>query len=305
MLVIEKIDFLRWRKLCAIGSLLLISLGAIFLGWRGLNLGLDFTGGALVEARLQQEVDNSEIRSALTSTGVEKFVVQSLDGDSGVMIRLAQSEDSRVSDTAIGALRQLDSAVEILKVDFVGAQVGSELAEQGVIGALAALALVLIYVAFRFQFKFALAAIVALFHDVIITMGFFAITRLEFDLSVLAALLALVGYSLNDTIVVFDRIRENLRFASYAEDSLLCINNSIRQVFTRTIHTSATTLLVLLALLVFGGPAIFDFALALMIGILVGTYSSIYIASPLLLAMQIRREDVLLDIRNKKELDVV
>ena len=305
MLVIEKIDFLRWRKLCAIGSLLLISLGAIFLGWRGLNLGLDFTGGALVEARLQQEVDNSEIRSALTSTGVEKFVVQSLDGDSGVIIRLAQSEDSRVSDTAIGALRQLDSAVEILKVDFVGAQVGSELAEQGVIGALAALALVLIYVAFRFQFKFALAAIVALFHDVIITMGFFAITRLEFDLSVLAALLALVGYSLNDTIVVFDRIRENLRFASYAEDSLLCINNSIRQVFTRTIHTSATTLLVLLALLVFGGPAIFDFALALMIGILVGTYSSIYIASPLLLAMQIRREDVLLDIRNKKELDVV
>ena len=305
MLVIEKIDFLRWRKLCAIGSLLLISLGAIFLGWRGLNLGLDFTGGALVEARLQQEIANSEIRSALTSTGVEKFVVQSLDGDSGVIIRLAQSEDSRVSDTAIGALRQLDSAVEILKVDFVGAQVGSELAEQGVIGALAALALVLIYVAFRFQFKFALAAIVALFHDVIITMGFFAITRLEFDLSVLAALLALVGYSLNDTIVVFDRIRENLRFASYAEDSLLCINNSIRQVFTRTIHTSATTLLVLLALLVFGGPAIFDFALALMIGILVGTYSSIYIASPLLLAMQIRREDVLLDIRNKKELDVV
>ncbi len=305
MLVIEKIDFLRWRKLCAIGSLLLISLGAIFLGWRGLNLGLDFTGGALVEARLQQEIANSDIRSALTSAGVEKFVVQSLDGDSGVIIRLAQSEDSQVSDTAIGALRQLDSAVEILKVDFVGAQVGSELAEQGVIGALAALALVLVYVAFRFQFKFALAAIVALFHDVIITMGFFAITRLEFDLSVLAALLALVGYSLNDTIVVFDRIRENLRFASYAEDSLLCINNSIRQVFTRTIHTSATTLLVLLALLVFGGPAIFDFALALMIGILVGTYSSIYIASPLLLAMQIRREDVLLDIRNKKELDVV
>ena len=305
MLVIEKIDFLRWRKLCAIGSLMLISLGAIFLGWRGLNLGLDFTGGALVEARLQQEIANSDIRSALTSAGVEKFVVQSLDGDSGVIIRLAQSEDSQVSDTAIGALRQLDSAVEILKVDFVGAQVGSELAEQGVIGALAALALVLVYVAFRFQFKFALAAIVALFHDVIITMGFFAITRLEFDLSVLAALLALVGYSLNDTIVVFDRIRENLRFASYAEDSLLCINNSIRQVFTRTIHTSATTLLVLLALLVFGGPAIFDFALALMIGILVGTYSSIYIASPLLLAMQIRREDVLLDIRNKKELDVV
>ena len=305
MLVIEKIDFLRWRKLCAIGSLVLISLGAIFLGWRGLNLGLDFTGGALVEARLQQEIANSDIRSALTSAGVEKFVVQSLDGDSGVIIRLAQSEDSQVSDTAIGALRQLDSAVEILKVDFVGAQVGSELAEQGVIGALAALALVLVYVAFRFQFKFALAAIVALFHDVIITMGFFAITRLEFDLSVLAALLALVGYSLNDTIVVFDRIRENLRFASYAEDSLLCINNSIRQVFTRTIHTSATTLLVLLALLVFGGPAIFDFALALMIGILVGTYSSIYIASPLLLAMQIRREDVLLDIRNKKELDVV
>ena len=305
MLVIEKIDFLRWRKLCAIGSLLLISLGAIFLGWRGLNLGLDFTGGALVEARLQHEIANSDIRSALTSAGVEKFVVQSLDGDSGVIIRLAQSEDSQVSDTAIGALRQLDSAVEILKVDFVGAQVGSELAEQGVIGALAALALVLVYVAFRFQFKFALAAIVALFHDVIITMGFFAITRLEFDLSVLAALLALVGYSLNDTIVVFDRIRENLRFASYAEDSLLCINNSIRQVFTRTIHTSATTLLVLLALLVFGGPAIFDFALALMIGILVGTYSSIYIASPLLLAMQIRREDVLLDIRNKKELDVV
>ena len=305
MLVIEKIDFLRWRKFCAIGSLVLISLGAIFLGWRGLNLGLDFTGGALVEARLQQEIANSDIRSALTSAGVEKFVVQSLDGDSGVIIRLAQSEDSQVSDTAIGALRQLDSAVEILKVDFVGAQVGSELAEQGVIGALAALALVLVYVAFRFQFKFALAAIVALFHDVIITMGFFAITRLEFDLSVLAALLALVGYSLNDTIVVFDRIRENLRFASYAEDSLLCINNSIRQVFTRTIHTSATTLLVLLALLVFGGPAIFDFALALMIGILVGTYSSIYIASPLLLAMQIRREDVLLDIRNKKELDVV
>ena len=305
MLVIEKIDFLRWRKLCAIGSLLLISLGAIFLGWRGLNLGLDFTGGALVEARLQQEVANSDIRSALASAGAEKFVVQSLDGDSGVIIRLAQSEDSQVSDTAIGALRQLDSAVEILKVDFVGAQVGSELAEQGVIGALAALALVLVYVAFRFQFKFALAAIAALFHDVIITVGFFAITNLEFDLSVLAALLALVGYSLNDTIVVFDRIRENLRFASYAEDRLLCINNSIRQVFTRTIHTSATTLLVLLALLVFGGPAIFDFALALMIGILVGTYSSIYIASPLLLAMQIRREDVLLDIRNKKELDVV
>ena len=305
MLVIEKIDFLRWRKLCAIGSLLLISLGAIFLGWRGLNLGLDFTGGALVEARLQQEVANSDIRSALASAGAEKFVVQSLDGDSGVIIRLAQSEDSQVSDTAIGALRQLDSAVEILKVDFVGAQVGSELAEQGVIGALAALALVLVYVAFRFQFKFALAAIAALFHDVIITVGFFAITNLEFDLSVLAALLALVGYSLNDTIVVFDRIRENLRFASYAEDRLLCINNSIRQVFTRTIHTSATTLLVLLALLVFGGPAIFDFALALMIGILVGTYSSIYIASPLLLAMQISREDVLLDIRNKKELDVV
>ena len=305
MTFIDKIDFLRWRKLCALASVLLIALGGAFLGWRGLNLGLDFTGGALVEARLQQQVANAEIRSALSAAGVEKFVVQSLDSESGVIIRLAQSDDSQVSDTAIGALRQLDSAVEILKVDFVGAQVGSELAEQGVIGALAALALVLVYVAFRFQFKFALAAIVALFHDVLITIGFFAMARLEFDLSVLAALLALVGYSLNDTIVVFDRIRENLRFASYADDSLLCINNSIRQVFTRTIHTSATTLLVLLALLIFGGSAIFDFALALTVGILVGTYSSIYIASALLLVMKIKREDVLLDTRTQKELDVV
>ena len=305
MSFIDKIDFLRWRKLCALASILLIAFGGAFLGWRGLNLGLDFTGGALVEARLQQQLANADIRSALSAAGIEKFVVQSLDSESGVIIRLAQSDNSQVSDAAINALRQLDSAVEILKVDFVGAQVGSELAEQGVIGALAALALVLVYVAFRFQFKFALAAIVALFHDVLITVGFFAVARLEFDLSVLAAVLALVGYSLNDTIVVFDRIRENLRFASYADDSLLCINNSIRQVFTRTIHTSATTLLVLLALLIFGGSAIFDFALALTVGILVGTYSSIYIASALLLVMNIKREDVLLDTRAQKELDVV
>ena len=302
---INQIDFMRWRKPCVLISLLLIVIGLTFVSWRGLDLGLDFSGGALVEVRLSKPVDNATVRAAFTNAGLEKFVLQSLGQQNELIITLAQNDDARVADRATAVLQQLDPDMEIMKVDFVGAQVGSELAEQGVIGALVALALVLAYVAFRFQIKFAAAAIVALFHDVIITVGLFAVARIEFDLSVLAALLALIGYSLNDTIVVFDRIRENLRFASYADDTLLCVNNSIRQVFTRTIHTSSTTLLVLLALLIFGGSAIFDFALALIIGVLVGTYSSIYVASSLLLAMRVKRDDVLVDTGSKKELDVV
>ena len=303
---LTQIDFLRWRRLCALGSLALIVVGLAVFAVRGLNLGLDFTGGALLEARLSDAtISNAEVRAELGAQGLEKFVVQRLGADNEIMVRVAQSDDAQVSDLAGAALRQLDPAMEVLKIDYVGAQVGSELAEQGVIGALAALALVLLYVAFRFQLKFALAAIAALFHDVVITVGFFALFRIEFDLSVLAALLALIGYSLNDTIVVFDRIRENLRFGGHADDAPLTVNASIQQVFTRTIHTSGTTLLVLLALLIFGGSAIFDFALALTIGVIVGTYSSIYIASPLLLMLRVQRADVTLTSNDKKELDVV
>ena len=301
----KRLDFVGPRRYFLLGSLTLCVISVVLLLTRGLNFGLDFSGGVLVDVRFQRVVAASDLRVELERGGFEKYTVQASDQEQSFIVRLPQSDDANLSDAAISVLRGLDADLIVRQVDFVGAQVGSELVEQGVIGTLAALLLILLYIAFRFQLKFALGAIVALFHDVLITLGFFSAVWLEFDLGVLAALLALIGYSLNDTIVVFDRVRGNFYFSSDAGNSEKVINGSIQDVFERSIHTSSTTLLVLVSLLVFGGPAIFDFALALSVGIIVGTYSSFCIASPVLLLLNIQREDVVIEARSDKETDVV
>lgn len=287
----KPIDFMGFRKAASVLSIALIIASIALLAVNGLNLGLDFTGGTSVELEYEQPPGLDEVRRTLEEAGYEQFVVQNFGSDTTVLVRLAQADDDSLADTIVDALAADGDALELVSSEFVGSQVGDELKEDSGLGLLIALAVVLIYVGMRFQFKFGIAAVVPLAHDVIIVLGVFALFQWTFDLTVLAALLAVIGYSLNDTIVVADRIRENFR-KMRVDDPERVINESIHQTISRTINTSGTTLVVLLALYFLGGEAINNFALALIIGVVVGTYSSIYVSANLLVAFNVTRDDL-------------
>jgi preprotein translocase subunit SecF len=289
------IDFLGKRKLATIFSSLLIIIALASLFIRGLSLGIDFTGGTLVEVGFPQAVELPAVRDKLTEVGFGDAVVQHFGTSRDVLIRLAPREDmesAALSDRAFTALQTLEAGVDLRRVEFVGPQVGDELTEDGGLAMLYALIGILIYVGLRFEYRFAIGSVIALIHDVIITIGVFSVLQVEFDLPVLAAVLAVIGYSLNDTIVVFDRIRENFR-KMRKDDAIEIINSSLNQTLSRTLVTSLTTLLVLLALFIFGGEIIHGFALALIVGVVVGTYSSIYVASSAIVMMGVSKADLM------------
>ncbi len=287
------IPFMKWRWVAIALSGLAIVTAVVSLSLQQLNWGLDFTGGTLIEVVYSDSADLSSIRSVLAEEGYDGAVVVSFGTDRDVLVRLPDGYSDEQGALMVDKLRSsTDMAIELRRIEFVGPQVGDELRDDGGIAMLTALGLVMLYVAFRFQIKFALGAVLALAHDVIVTLGFFSLTGLEFDLTVLAALLAVVGYSLNDTIVVSDRIRENLRKIRRAEARDV-INISLTETLGRTLVTSLTTLLVLTALALFGGEMIFGFAVALLVGVTVGTYSSMYVASTTLLQLGVSKEDVM------------
>lgn len=290
------IDFMRARRIAFAVSAALLLISVVSLATQGLRLGLDFTGGTLVELSYPQAPELEEIRDQLEIAGYEHFVVQNFGSSRDVLVRLSQGFAPEVGEEVRSLLSGGEADVELRRAEFVGAQVGEELRDQGGLGMLVALICVMIYVAFRFQYKFAIGSVLALAHDVILLMGFFSLFRIDFDLTVLAALLAVIGYSLNDTIVVYDRIRENFRTVREGGPKEL-INLSINQTLIRTTITSLTTLLVLFSLLIFGGEMIHNFALALIVGVLVGTYSSIYVAGTLLLGLKISRDDLALPVK--------
>lgn len=288
-------DFMGKRKLAVIISLILIIISIAAMGMRGLNLGVDFTGGTLVEVGYAESVELESVRKALASSGYGDAIVQHFGTAKDVLIRLPvtdkDADKAALSNRVLGSLVST-GAPEMRRVEFVGPQVGDELRDKGGLAMLYALIGILIYVALRFEWRFSLGSVAALIHDVILVVGFFAITQIEFDLTVLAALLAVIGYSLNDTIVVFDRIRENFRRIRKATSEGV-LNTSINQTLSRTLMTSITTLLVLIALFVFGGEVIHSFSIALIVGVVVGTYSSIYVASSALLALDVSKEDLM------------
>ncbi len=286
------INFMRFRKIAITISLILFvgSIGSIFT--KGLSLGLDFSGGTLVEIQYEDSVDLQEIRSVLSENDYEDFQVVNFGSSLDVLIKIAdQPGNSSLGDQIFALLSSNDFEGELKRIEFVGPQIGSELRDQGGLGMLVALAMILLYVAFRFQYKFALGAVAALGHDVVIILGLFSIFAWDFDLSVLAALLAVIGYSLNDSIVVSDRIRENFR-SERALGSEDLINLSLNQTLSRTVITSLTTLLVLFALFFFGGEAVRGFSLGLIIGVLIGTYSSLYIVTTILISLNLSQEDM-------------
>lgn len=288
------VNFMRFRHISTAISLTLLLISVVAIGMRGLNFGLDFTGGTLLEVEYETPVPLSEVKSVLDTAGYRDVVVQNFGSETDVLVRMSESFRDDLGNEVLGLLQTNveDNSLTLLRSEFVGASVGEELRDQGGIAMLVALFVVMAYVAFRFQWKFSVGAVMALFHDVLIIVGMFALFQWEFDLNVLAALLAVIGYSLNDTIVVSDRIRENFRMMRIGSPVEI-INESLTQTLGRTLMTSLTTILVLLALLFLGGDIIHNFALALTIGVGVGTYSSIYIAANLLLAFNISREDLL------------
>ena len=288
----QPFDFMGFRKIASVLSIALVIASIALLGIRGLNLGMDFTGGTSVEFEYAEAPSLDEIRTQLTEAGYEQFSVQNFGADTIVLIRMAEAGNDELASEVTEVLSRTGAELELVSSEFVGSQVGDELKEDSGLGLLIALAVVLIYVGMRFQFKFGIASVIPLAHDVLIVLGVFALFQWTFDLTVLAALLAFIGYSLNDTIVVADRIRENFRKMRVGEPWDI-INQSIHETITRTINTSGTTLVVLIALYFLGGEAINNFALALMIGVVVGTYSSIYVSANMLMVMGITREDLM------------
>ncbi|WP_417329094.1 protein translocase subunit SecF [Halomonas cupida] len=291
------IDFMGRRKLAFAFSALMVVASIIALVIQGLALGLDFTGGTLIEVQYASAPTLDSVREALAQGGFNDVSVQTFGAANEVLIRLQQAFDADVGQRIVDLLAQGGVDVNLVRAEFVGAQVGDQLRDQSGLGMLLALGGVMLYVAFRFQYKFALGALVSLVHDVIIVLGVFAAFQLEFDLTVLAAVLAVIGYSLNDTIVVYDRIRENIR-KSRIDDMAQIFNEAINQTLSRTLATSGTTILVLVALAVLGGDMIHNFAIALLVGIGIGTFSSIYVASALLIQLKLQRKDL---IPEKKE----
>ncbi|MGK0443892.1 MAG: preprotein translocase subunit SecF [Bermanella sp.] len=300
---VKDMNFMGMRKVAAALSiaLILISIGSLIT--QGLKLGLDFTGGTLIEVAYETGANVNDIRKTLESSGYEDVTVQHFGSEEDVLVRMKESYRANLGEEVLQVLQDAtEEDVVLRRSEFVGSQVGEELRDEGGLALLLALAVVMIYVAARFQFKFSVGAVVALMHDVIIILGLFSLMQIEFDLTVLAALLAVIGYSLNDTIVVADRIRENFRIIRQMQP-IDVINRSLTQTLGRTLVTSLTTLLVLLALLWVGGELIHNFALALTVGVVVGTYSSIYVSANILLYMQISREDLLPPEEENEELD--
>ena len=291
-----RIDFMGKRKLALVFSvvILLVAAGAIVA--RGLSLGIDFTGGTLIEVGYEQDADLAQVRQVLAEGGFGDASVQQFGTARDVLIRLGQSDEQNSAQISDKVFSQLSAAVdgqaELRRVEFVGPQVGDELTEDGALAVLVALMAILVYVALRFEWRFAVGSVIALVHDVLFTIGLFALLQVEFDLPVLAAVLAVIGYSLNDTIVVFDRVRENFRKLRKGTPKEI-INISLSETLSRTLVTSLTTILVLLALFFLGGEIIHGFALALLVGVLIGTYSSIYVASTTVLMLGVSKADLM------------
>jgi preprotein translocase subunit SecF len=316
----KTINFMGQAKFAVGMSVVLMIISIFSLATRQLNWGLDFTGGTLLEVHYDASADLNAIRSVLEENGHVGAVVTSFGSDQDVLIRL-QQEHSEEQGTALLAILQqaladsksnaapgpaaagpTPSKVELLRVEFVGPQIGDELREQGGLAMLLSLFLILIYVSFRFQFKFAVGSVVALLHDVILTLGFFSVTGMEFNLNVLAAVLTVIGYSINDTIVIFDRIRENFRKLRRATP-VEVINISLTETLERTVATGGTVLLTVVALALFGGDMLFGFAITLIVGVIAGTYSSVYVAAATALMLGVSKEDVMLPVKEGAEQD--
>ncbi len=302
----QDINFLNKRKIAMIFSALLLIASIASLAVQGLKLGIDFTGGTLVELGYQKAADLTHIRKTLEANGFDDATVQNFGTTKDVLIRLKPKGDmsnAKLSAQVLAVLTKDSSdKISVRRVEFVGPQVGDELAQDGGLALLYSMFGILLYVAWRFEYKFSLGSVAALSHDVLITLGFFSLLQLEFDLTVLAAILAVIGYSLNDTIVVYDRIRENFRTLRI-ESPEDVMNISLNQTLSRTLMTSVTTALVLIALAVLGGEIIHNFALALLVGVGIGTYSSIFIASPVVLSLGITKEDLMVPVAEGADLD--
>ena len=301
--MLRTINFMGVRNV-AFGVTVLLTVLALF-SWfhKGLNYGLDFTGGTLIELTYEKPADVTKVRAQLNEAGYDEAIVQSFGATTDLLVRMP-GEDPQLGHQVAEALLKVggDNPASVKRVEFVGPQVGEELRDQGGLGMLMALAGIMVYLAFRFQWKFGVGAIVSLIHDVIVTVGILAYFQITFDLTVLAAVLAIIGYSLNDTIVVFDRVRENfrvLRKATLIEN----INISTTQTLLRTMATSISTLLAIAALMIFGGDNLWGFSLALFIGVLAGTYSSIYIANVVLIWLNLNSEDLIPPVATDKEVD--
>ena len=301
--MLRTINFMGVRNI-AFGATVLLTVLALF-SWfhKGLNYGLDFTGGTLIELTYEKPADVTLVRNELVKAGYHEAVVQSFGATTDLLVRMP-GEDPQLGHQVAEALQKVggENPASVKRVEFVGPQVGEELRDQGGLGMLMALVGIMIYLAFRFQWKFGVGAIVSLIHDVIVTVGILAYFQITFDLTVLAAVLAIIGYSLNDTIVVFDRVRENfrvLRKATLIEN----INISTTQTLLRTMATSISTLLAIAALMIFGGDNLWGFSLALFIGVLAGTYSSIYIANVVLIWLNLNSEDLIPPAATGKEVD--
>ena len=296
------INFMRLRTLATVFSLILMLGSVAALAIKGINWGLDFTGGTLIELVYDQPVRTAEIREQLSVAGYDNAVVQEFGSARDILVRIP-GDDSKMGATVAALLDQNHAGtVNAVRVEFVGPQVGERLREQGGLGMLFAMLVITVYIAFRFQIKFSVGAILSLAHDVLFTLGLFALLGLQFDLTVVAALLAMIGYSLNDTIIVYDRIRENFRKLRKG-DTEEVINVSLTQTLGRTLATSGTTLMVLIALFLFGGDMIHNFAVALIVGVGVGTYSSIYIASNILVYLKLSREDLIVPVKENEDLN--
>lgn len=296
-------NFMRLRLAALTMSGLLIVLSVWSLAVNQLNFGLDFTGGTLIEVGYEKPADLNNIRNVMVAAGYEDAVVVQFGSEQDVLIRMQRGFTDTLGEEVLTTLRNniaQDDRIELRRVEFVGPQVGDELRDQGGLAMLAALGIIMIYIALRFQFKFSVGAVAALAHDVIITLGFFSFFQVNFDLTVLAALLAVIGYSLNDTIVVADRIRENFR-KMRKTDPVTVINTALTDTLSRTLVTSLTTVMVLLALFFYGGEIIHSFAEALLLGVVIGTYSSIYVAASILLTMGISHEDLIVEVVKEGE----
>ena len=291
----KQINFMGQRRITTTLSIVRILVSLVSLGTRGLNFGIDFTGGVLLEAEYPQAADLGAIRADLASNDFAAAQVQNFGNVRDVLIRVLPIEgvnNGQLGEQILSILQSSEPAVALRRIEFVGPQVGEELTEQGGLAMIFALLLILAYIMFRFQWKFAVVSVTALVHDVVITLGVFSVLQISFDLSVLAAVLAVIGYSLNDTIVVFDRIRENFREIHQGNAEEL-MNGSVNQMLSRTVITSLTTLLVLMALLFLGGEAVNGFAIALIVGVIVGTYSSVFTASASALFLNVSPQDLL------------
>jgi len=286
------IDFVGKRRTAIISSLMMVAIALLSLVFSGLNLGIDFTGGTSVEIAYDREISLEEVRVGIEQSEFSGASVQTIGSANSILLRLPPIENTTDVDLDERVVQLLPGS-EIRLIDYVGPQVSQELAEDGFLALIYALGGILIYVMIRFTFKFAVGAIIAIVHDVLLTIGFFSVTWMEFDLTVLAAILAVIGYSLNDTIVVYDRIRENFRRLKKEEKPTSVINASLNQTLSRTLVTSGTTLIVIFCLYAFGGEMIRGFAVALAVGIMIGTYSSVYVASSALISLKVSRQDLL------------